>query len=356
MRTAGYDNRIMQKLSPKQLLLKLADPDTAQYRFRAKTVSEARQWQRKTSRQLTKVLGFQDLAKIRLSAKVMERIDKGDYVREKLLIHTSKHLVMPVYLLIPKQGGGPFPVVLALHGHGYGVKDIVGLWEDGRDRHTPSGIYMDYAVTLCRRGFAVAAPEISCFGERQVDFSYLNTAIGEPVPKDTCTYIAMIAFHLGKSVIGLRVFEGKRLVDYLETRTEFDTTRLGAMGLSGGGVHAFFSTALDPRIRACVVSGAYSTFSDSHLSISRCACNYVPGMHIFGEMHDLTGLIAPRPMLVEAASRDPISPIASVKKNVARARRIYRIFDAEDDLVTDYFEGRHQISGRKAYDFLSEKL
>ena len=41
---------------------------------------------------------------------------------------------MPFYLLLPKDLTRPLPVVLALHGHGYGVKDIVGLWEDGRER------------------------------------------------------------------------------------------------------------------------------------------------------------------------------------------------------------------------------
>ncbi len=53
------------------------------------------------------------------------------------------------------------PTVLAFHGHGYGVKDIVGIWEDGTDRDGVDGIYKDFALELCKQGFAVAAPEIS---------------------------------------------------------------------------------------------------------------------------------------------------------------------------------------------------
>lgn len=64
--------------------------------------------------------------------------------------------------------------MLAFHGHGYGVKDIVGLWEDGSERFTPDGYHKDFALELCRRGFAVAAPEIACFGEKQTDFSTLK--------------------------------------------------------------------------------------------------------------------------------------------------------------------------------------
>ena len=114
----------------------------------------------------------------RCSPQLIESVDKGDYIREKVLLQTSEHTLMPVYLLLPKQAQGPLPVVLAFHGHGYGVKDIVGLWEDGQERDTPDGYHKDFAVELCRAGFAVAAPEIACFGERQTDFSYLNPVLG----------------------------------------------------------------------------------------------------------------------------------------------------------------------------------
>jgi dienelactone hydrolase len=258
-------------------------------------------------------------------------------------------------MLLPTRGPKRPPVVLAFHGHGYGVKDIVGLWEDGRERTNPDGYHKDFAVALARAGFAVAAPEISCFGERQTDFSYLNARLGQGAPS-TCTHAAMLAFHLGISVLGLRVHDSMRLVDYLETRRDLDASRLGAMGISGGGMHTFFSTCLDPRIRACVVSGYYSTFRDSVLAMHHCACNFVPGLAAFGEMSDLAGLIAPRPMLVEAGTYDPIFPIRAVRQGVRAARRVYEAFDARDQVRTDYFEGRHQISGRKAYEFLGEQL
>jgi hypothetical protein len=128
------------------------------------------------------------------------------------------------------------------------------------------------------------------------------------------------------------------------------------MGISGGGMHTFFSTCVDERIRACVVSGYYSTFKDSILAMAHCTCNFVPGLHEFGEMYDLVGLIAPRPLLVEAGTYDPIFPLAAVKASVERARQVYDVFGAFDQVETDYFEGRHQISGRRAYDFLMENL
>ncbi|MGE5529719.1 MAG: dienelactone hydrolase family protein [Patescibacteria group bacterium] len=343
-----------EELQPAHFLWRQYRPETAPYRFAARGRDEAVRWQARAREELARALGFQDIPNTPFEAEVLERVDKKDYTREKILLRTSEASLMPVYLLIPR-GTPPFPCILAFHGHGYGVKDIVGLWEDGSERGTPDGIHQDFAVALCRRGFAVAAPEIACFGERRTDFSYLNTLLGQEEPT-SCQHAAMLAIHLGGSILGLRVHDARRLVDYLACRAEFDLGRLGAMGLSGGGMHTFFSACLDTRIRACVISGYFSTFRESVLAMNHCPCNIVPGLHRFGEMHDLAGLIAPRPLLVEAGDRDPIFPLEAVRRGVAGARDVYEIFGAAGNLRTDYFEGRHQISGRVAYDFLHENL
>lgn len=339
-------------LQPAHGLWQQYNPADAPYAFRARTREEAEHWQVETRAALADTLGFQIGAPVHLNVQVIERVDRGDFVREKILLHTAPGVEMPVYLLLPKGSDGLLPTVLAFAGHGYGAKDIVGLWEDGSERENPDGYHADFAIALCRRGFAVAAPEIACFGERQTDFSYLTTGQSAPT---SCAHAAMLALHLGGSVAGMRVRDGRRLVDYLETRPECDTARLGAMGISGGGMHTLFSTAIDTRIKAAVISGYFSTFRDSILAMSHCACNFVPGLARFGEMYDLVGLLAPRPLLVEAGSHDPIFPIDAVQRSVARAQEVYAVFGA-GPVQTDYFEGRHRISGRLAYDFLAGQL
>jgi len=349
------DNKKLKRLQPAYALKAILNARKPPFGFSARSLPEAAGWQRRTRPALRRLIGFAGLTPAPLSPKLIERVDRGDYVREKILLRTARDILMPVYMLLPKKYLRPMPVVLAFHGHGYGVKDIVGLWEDGGERYTPDGYHKDFAIEICRRGFAVAAPEISCFGERRSDFSYLSAAMGQGVP-GTCAHTAMLSFHLGGSPIGLRVHDALRLVDYLETRRDLNASRLGAMGISGGGLHAFYSTCLDLRIRACVISGYFCAFRDSILAMHHCPCNFVPGMWQFGEMADLAGLIAPRPMLVESGDHDGIFPVRSVKKSMRRAREIYKMFGKPGNLAADFFEGRHQISGRKAYDFLSENL
>lgn len=349
------EKKIIPELQPTAELDHLA-ASSARFPFTATTREAAMSWQNECRAALADTLGFLDSPKVDASPELVEEVDRGDFIRRKIVISTAPQTKMPVYILTPKGATGKLPVAIAYAGHGYGVADIVGLWEDGTERMEVEGYHDDFAVRLCRKGFLVAAPEISCFGERQRDFSFLGPHdCGAP---STCHNAATYAMMLGKSVLGMRVRDGFRLIDFLGTLPEADLGRLGAMGISGGGMLTFFHTALDERIKACVVSGYFSSFKDSILAMNHCTCNFAPGLLNIGEMRDIVGLITPRPMLFEAGTRDPIFPIAVVRESVARAREICAIFggDRDCDVEFDEFEGRHRISGRRSYDFLMERV
>jgi hypothetical protein len=48
--------------------------------------------------------------KVDLRPEVLERIDRGDHVREKVLFSTSPHFRVPAYVLIPKDRKGPWSI------------------------------------------------------------------------------------------------------------------------------------------------------------------------------------------------------------------------------------------------------
>ena len=172
----------------------------------------------------------------------------------------------------------------------------------------------------------------------------------------TCYKVATYTMMLGKSAAGLRVMDAMRVVDYLQSRKDVDGDAIGVMGISGGGMHAFFSAAMDPRIRAAVISGYFCNWHHSILAMFHCTCNFVPGLLNLGELSDLAGLIAPRPLLVEHGTRDDIFPIEHVKRTVAQAKQAWKVLGDEGALETDYFEGRHRINGRPACEFLAKHL
>jgi dienelactone hydrolase len=161
---------------------------------------------------------------------------------------------------------------------------------------------------------------------------------------------------VGETMIGWRVWDVMRTVDYIATRPDLDVARVGLMGISGGGTVTVFGTALEPRIRAAMVSGYLNTFAQSIGSLSHCIDNYVPGILNWAEMHDIAGLIAPRPLFVESGERDNIFPISASIDSFNKVREIYGVFGAGDRIEHEVFADEHAFWGRRGIPFLARHL
>jgi dienelactone hydrolase len=157
-------------------------------------------------------------------------------------------------------------------------------------------------------------------------------------------------------MIGWRVYDGIRALDYLQTRKEVDSTRLADMGISGGGTTSFYLAAVDQRVKAAVISGYFNTYKDSLVSVSHCMDNYIPGILKYAEMYDVAGLIAPRALFAESGTKDNIFPYRATQLAVRRARAIYRVFGCRNNVGLEVFEGEHQFYGKGAFEFLAKWL
>ncbi|WP_080840773.1 alpha/beta hydrolase family protein [Cohnella massiliensis] len=283
-----------------------------------------------------------------LDPVLLERTPCDGYVRERVEITTFDGLRMPLYVLLPEGAGNRRgPAVLAIHGHGYGSREICGLEPDGSPRRGDPGLHKDFAVTLARQGFVVAAPELLGFGDRR-----FSRDAAEGPAKSSCYAMSVHLLMTGHTLAGYRVYETMRALDYLCGRSEVDGDRIGAMGISGGGLVAAFASALDERIRRTVVSGYANTFRGSILDRDHCLDNYVPGILQEAEMPELIGLIAPRALLIESGDEDRVFPAASAREAYAKLREIYEAAGAPDRLEADFFAGGHEIGGAKAFGWL----
>jgi fermentation-respiration switch protein FrsA (DUF1100 family) len=92
------------------------------------------------------------------------------------------------------------------------------------------------------------------------------------------------------------------------------------------------------------------------MSTIHCDCNYVPGILPYAEMADLAALIAPRPLLIEAGTDDPIFPVDEVRIASEQVARVYRLLGAPDLFDQDIFEGGHRFSGNKTFDWFARWL
>ncbi len=241
--------------------------------------------------------------------------------------------------------------MICIPGHGRGVDDIVGIDERGAERTDKAGYQHDFAIQVAEAGMAAMAIEPMGFGCRR---DPVNARQG--LGRKACDPVAGGALMIGQTMIGWRVWDVMRTIDYIATRSELDQNRVGCMGISGGGTVTVFSSALDTRIRAALVSGYLNTFRDSIGSIVHCSDNYVPGILNWAEMHDVAGLIAPRPLFVESGEKDNIFPISASIESFNEVRKIYEVFGVADRAEQEVFPGEHSFWGKRGIPFLARHL
>jgi dienelactone hydrolase len=318
--------------------------------FRATTRPEAAAWQRELRTKLVELLGgFPE--RDPLEPKTLDVKTYPEYRREQVVFTSRPGVAVIGYLLTPNGRKPPYPTVIAVPGHGRGVDDIVGLDEHGQDRTGDAGYQADFALQAVRHGFAAFAIEPMGFGKRRDDITRKK---GPQV--SVCQPAAGSALLFGETMIGWRVWDVMRSIDWIATRPELDRSRIGCMGISGGGTCTLFSTALDPRIKAALVSGYMNTFRDSIMSVSHCIDNYVPGILNWAENYDVAGLIAPRPLFSEGGDRDPIFPVAATRECYARVKKVYEVFGAPNAVQQEIFSGEHVFHGVRGLPFLAEAL
>jgi dienelactone hydrolase len=322
--------------------------------FKARDRQAAEAWQRQLGTKLTELLGGFPSESCPLQARVVETFETPHYRRQTVLFQSRPNLTVYAYFLLPvSPSSSPLPTVVCLPGHGRGVDSICGMDERGNLREWGQwGEYQaDFALQCVSQGYAVLAVEPLGFGYRR-DAASRARNLGA----SSCQPASGAALLLGETIPGWRVYDMMRALDYLAERPEADPQRLALMGISGGGTITFLTAALDPRVKAAVVSGYYNTFRDSVVSISHCMDNYVPGLLRYAEMWDIAGLIAPRAFFAESGTRDDIFPIDATKLSFKRAQEIFQVFGASDRLELEVFEGEHQFWGKGAFEFLKKRL
>jgi len=320
-------------------------------RFQASTKRQAEEWQKALRAKLIELIGGIPSARPPLRPVTLETRAFPGYRREKIVFDSRPGVSVLAYLLLPERAQPPAATVICVPGHGRGVDDIVGIDEQGLERTDKAGYQHDFAIQVAEAGMAAVAIEPMAFGCRR---DPINARQG--LSRKGCEPAAGGALLIGETMIAWRVWDVMRTLDYVATRPELDASRIGCMGISGGGTATLFSAAVEPRLRAAMVSGYLNTFRDSIGSLAHCIDNYVPGILNWAEMHDIAGLIAPRPLFVESGEKDNIFPIAASIESFQHVREIYAIFQAADRVEQEVFPGEHSFWGQRGIPFMARHL
>ncbi len=223
-----------------------------------------------------------------LDLEVTESTETPSYRRDRVVFDTEANMSVPAYLLTPHDRTTPGPAILAIHGHGPGKSQAVGL----EQTQMPNA---DYAHRMAEAGYVVLAPDLRCFGER-LDYN--------PEDHYACDTNLVHAYMEGVSPLTENLFDLRRSIDVLAGNELVDSSRIGAIGISYGGTCTLFLAAIDQRIAAAVVSGYFSSWAESHkMPWNMCGSQVLHG--VLGQLEhvDIAALIAPRPLLIESGHR-----------------------------------------------------
>lgn len=238
-----------------------------------------------------------------LEARQVDRIAGPGFVREKHVFRGIRDSRVPAYLALPTTGTAPYPCVILLHGIG-GSKE--GWWEEEASH---SGRLLTDG--LLAAGFCVLALDAEYHGERLGNNDYESAAV--------------FTFERGwmqrtRDMIVQSVVEHRRAIDFLETRDDVDTSRIGVVGYSMGGMMTFLLTAMEPRVSTAVA----------------CVPPLVREDHSPVAMHNYAPRIETQPFLLLVAEED------AANTTPEEARRLHDLI-ASPTKEIGFYEGGHLL-------------
>ncbi len=310
--------------------------------FRFSAGLDVPEWQKKARAELTGLLGITDLLaapRCPLSPKTLWKRSNEYGTIEKIELTMEDGFKNRIYLCLPHQSRKPYRAFICLQGHSTGMHCSIEVdWHDEQTFVLSDGD-RNFANECMRRGIPAICLEQRAMGENSSD----------PNRYPSCLLPAMSALLTGSTLLGKRIFDVDRVLDYMRECGDFDMSHVGIMGNSGGGTTTMFAAAVLPGLTHAMPSCSFSSFEASIGSIVHCSCNYVPGLLNFGESAEVLGLIAPRPLVIVSGIEDNIFPLEAAKEQFCRLKEIYAAAGAGENCRHVLGNGRHRFYADDAW-------
>ena len=226
-----------------------------------------------------------------ISVRLVGEEQHKNYVLEKLVLDLNGLEDVPAYFTRPLKPKDQFPVILYNHAHGGNY--VLGKDELLIGRKALQDI--PYAEALSEIGYGTFCMDTWAFGKRR--------GLSEH------SIFKRMLWH-GQVMWGMMVYDSIRAIDYLESRGDVDSQRIGTLGISMGSTMAWWIAALDTRIKVCV---DICCLTDFHSLIARGLDShgvyyFVPSLLNHFTTGQINALISPRAHLGLAGNYDKLTP------------------------------------------------
>ena len=275
--------------------------------------------------QLLDMLGLRPTPpRAELNAQVTGVVEHDEFVVEKVHFQSRPGLYVTGNFYRPKQVADPVPTILYLCGHGAVKIDGVSYGN--------KATYQHHAAWFAREGYCALVIDSLQLGEIE--------GLHHGTHREGMWWWAS----RGYTPAGVEAWNCVRALDYLETRPEVDSKRIGVTGRSGGGIYTWWLAAIDDR-PACLVPVAGITDLENYVVDGtiegHCDCMFMVNTYQW-DFSMVAALAAPRPLLFSNTDKDTIFPLDGVERTHAAVKRIYDLHKAPDKLGLVITEGPHK--------------
>lgn len=346
-----------RNLSPQRMFEALAREHVPELRFPGGQHVDFERWKRETLPRVRATLGVfppRVEARPELQAEwVHDRVRK-----QRWLIDVSPHLSAVLQVNRPAE----FPkdealaAILCWHGHAFGGKEpMMGNDSSPELREVIDRHNYDFGHRMAQEGFVTLAVDWFGYGDHD-DGGKPNWRV-PPGGKDWCDVYYLHATMLGMTPLSIYVAHGMAAVDFAISLPGVDSTRLGVMGMSGGGTLTVWSALCDDRLKAAEIicySDLWAAFG--YRDINYCGMEVAPGLFKLVDVPDLEGLLAPMPLLVDIGVYDTCYRVETALECQRKLELIYRSSGSAENLELDLFPGEHSWGGNRSVAFFRKHL
>ena len=344
-------------------------PDPPALSFRRSEFKNLDSWRARARRRYTEALLQPDSGGVP-KASVQHHISFDGLDIEQMFWQLPYGPPTEALVLKPAGATGRLPAVLGLHDHGgnkyFGVRKITRINKDPHPliiRHQDQyygGVA--WANELAKRGYVVLVHDAFTFGSRRVRVADVPAQIRDNAvetnpesPEEIQRYnnfaaqhehiMAKSLFSAGTTWPGVFTGEDQRALDYLCSRPDVDTSRIGVCGLSGGGLRTVYLTGRDARVRCSCCVGMMTTWRDYLLnkSANHTWMVYIPGLPRDLDYPEIFGLNAPHPLMVLNNHEDGLFTVPEMQRADSILAAVYQKAGYADRYKMSFHPGPHKF-------------
>ena len=263
-----------------------------------------------------------------LKARTVETFTHENFTIENVIYESRPGFQVTGMVCKRTDSTGRLPAIIYVCGH----------TEDGFRSET----YQHVILNLADKGFLVFAFDPVGQGERLQYVGEDGTSVLGGATREH-SYAGLQYTLCGRSMAMVRLWDGIRAIDYLETRNDVDAKRIGVHGRSGGGTMSSFLGAMDDRIAAAAPECYIDGFRRLYESIGPqdAEQNLLSQIALGLDHDDFLIVRGKRPTLVVTTTRDFFS-IQGARETVARASRVLSLAGDANTLSMTEDDAPHQ--------------